>query len=537
MKHEYKIKVTRDGRWWMIHVPEIDELTQARRLNEVKQNARELIAVSTGTPIKDVAVHIASITVNGVDILSDAAHVKELRHHGHYVEYKALEAAGAYAGQLTVQQVPVRDIAELLGISPQRVSQLTNNWTVKRTSDSVKRTATRTAIDKLFDDSERSDPTHAKFSESTFQYLNRVDQPAVACARSLMEEWFNEYPADSRVDLRNRFRDSDESQHVGAWWELYIHALYRRLGYDVAVHPKVAHSPKNPDFLVARGPTSMYIECKVVFPQDRSTENRTPGTQEWIYDCINEVKNRNFFIGLRYVITGTQWPKKAEITRPLERWLAALDPDTVLAEIEAHGESPKLEVQVRDWTLTYIAHPKQPEGRYKGGRLLGYLPATGGFVINDVERIHNALREKGRRFSRLDKPLDKPLIVAVLSISGFVDEGDMTDAVFGRKAVEYVPGDPPSVRLVRLQNGYWRGKESERGSRVSAVLFGQNIRPWSLASHLPRMWINPWASMPLDEADSLAIFTAEDDGNIISRGTTLSPRGLFGLPSEWPDNH
>lgn len=58
----------------------------------------------------------------------------------------------------------------------------------------------------------------------------------------------------------------------------------------------------------------MYIECTVVFPQDRSTENRTPGTQEWIHDCINEVEKRNFFIGLHYEISGTQRPKKSEIT-------------------------------------------------------------------------------------------------------------------------------------------------------------------------------------------------------------------------------
>lgn len=133
MKHEYKIEVSRDGRWWMINVPELDELTQARRLTEVEQNARELIAVSTGTPIKDVAVHIASITVNGVDVLSGAAHVKELRRHVYHVEYEAMEAAGVFTKRLTTQQIPVRDIAELLGVSPQRVSQLDRGWEGKHT--------------------------------------------------------------------------------------------------------------------------------------------------------------------------------------------------------------------------------------------------------------------------------------------------------------------------------------------------------------------------------------------------------------------
>jgi len=52
----FDIDITRDGRWWMIHVPELDLLTQARHPGEIDTMARELIAVSTECPIKDVAV-------------------------------------------------------------------------------------------------------------------------------------------------------------------------------------------------------------------------------------------------------------------------------------------------------------------------------------------------------------------------------------------------------------------------------------------------------------------------------------------------
>jgi hypothetical protein len=42
---EYEIEVTRDGRWWMIHVPEIDQLTQARHAGEIEEMAQSLIAI------------------------------------------------------------------------------------------------------------------------------------------------------------------------------------------------------------------------------------------------------------------------------------------------------------------------------------------------------------------------------------------------------------------------------------------------------------------------------------------------------------
>ena len=45
-------------RWWMIYVPEIDELTQARHISETEDMARSLIAVSTDTPIADVGVRV-----------------------------------------------------------------------------------------------------------------------------------------------------------------------------------------------------------------------------------------------------------------------------------------------------------------------------------------------------------------------------------------------------------------------------------------------------------------------------------------------
>jgi hypothetical protein len=124
VKREHKIEIERDGRWWMVHIPELDGLTQARRLSEAELMGREWIAVSTGTPINDVAVHVAAIRVDGVDVLKGAGEVSDLRHEAARAELIAQAAAGDFAKQLTGSGIPVRDIATLLAVSPQRVSQL-----------------------------------------------------------------------------------------------------------------------------------------------------------------------------------------------------------------------------------------------------------------------------------------------------------------------------------------------------------------------------------------------------------------------------
>jgi len=126
--HEYKVEVEREGRWWMVHVSDIDGLTQARRISEIEEMARSLIAISTDTPLDDVAVHITSITVPGVgDVAEKAAEITRLRAEAHRLEAAAGQAASDYAKVMTREGVPVRDIAELLDISPQRVSQIANS--------------------------------------------------------------------------------------------------------------------------------------------------------------------------------------------------------------------------------------------------------------------------------------------------------------------------------------------------------------------------------------------------------------------------
>jgi hypothetical protein len=129
MIREYKIEIERDGRWWMVHIPELDGLTQARRLGEAELMAREWIAVSTGTPIKDITVHIVSITVNGFDVLSEARHVNDLREQAAHAERAAHAAASDYAKHLAKVGVPVRDTAALIDVSPQRISQLASEKT------------------------------------------------------------------------------------------------------------------------------------------------------------------------------------------------------------------------------------------------------------------------------------------------------------------------------------------------------------------------------------------------------------------------
>lgn len=127
--HEYKIEVIREGRWWMVNIPEIDGLTQARRLSEAEAMAREYIALSQNVPYDDIKIETASIRMEHPEfreLIEGAEEIRSQRKRAQEIEHQATEKAIEYAGWLTTYGIPVRDVAELLGISPQRVSQLAN---------------------------------------------------------------------------------------------------------------------------------------------------------------------------------------------------------------------------------------------------------------------------------------------------------------------------------------------------------------------------------------------------------------------------
>jgi hypothetical protein len=73
----------------------------------------------------------------------------------------------------------------------------------------------------LFDDGERSYTGYRVPQESSFAFLNRSGQPKFERTRILLENWFQKYPAAHQVALGTGFRSNEDTQHWGAFFELY----------------------------------------------------------------------------------------------------------------------------------------------------------------------------------------------------------------------------------------------------------------------------------------------------------------------------
>src|SRR5690606_40438484 len=81
--------------------------------------------------------------------------------------------------------------------------------------------------------------------ESIYQYYDRSARPEMAIVRKTLEAWFSNFPEDERLELKTRMQKS----FLDPFYELFIHELFLRQGFQLEVHPHLLNTSKRPDFL------------------------------------------------------------------------------------------------------------------------------------------------------------------------------------------------------------------------------------------------------------------------------------------------
>ena len=120
----YRAECRRVGDWWAISVPELPGVfTQARRLDQTEEMARDAIATMLNVPAPSFDVVVAWEVPRGLGDEVETA--RTLREAAEHAQRDAGVAARAVSAKLVNQaHLTVRDIGTLLGMSHQRVSQL-----------------------------------------------------------------------------------------------------------------------------------------------------------------------------------------------------------------------------------------------------------------------------------------------------------------------------------------------------------------------------------------------------------------------------
>jgi predicted RNase H-like HicB family nuclease len=117
----YITSCRRSGSWWSISVPEIKGLhSQARRLDQVEDIARDAIALMLDVPAESFAVEVRP------ELPRAAARAVEARRAAKDAAKEAEEGTTQAVRELLGDGFTVRDIGAMLGLSPQRISQITH---------------------------------------------------------------------------------------------------------------------------------------------------------------------------------------------------------------------------------------------------------------------------------------------------------------------------------------------------------------------------------------------------------------------------
>lgn len=129
----YHIAVSRDDRWWMIRIPQLDGvngniegLTQARRYADIAKEATDYICTVADVAPSTIELAITA-HVGNTDVTAAAEEVARARAEAARHEAHAMQVATATARRLAADGVPVRDIGAVLGVTFQRASQLANS--------------------------------------------------------------------------------------------------------------------------------------------------------------------------------------------------------------------------------------------------------------------------------------------------------------------------------------------------------------------------------------------------------------------------
>jgi hypothetical protein len=349
---------------------------------------------------------------------------------------------------------------------------------------------TDSAVMAIFDGLHRSYVGPADHGEPHWHFLNRSARLEFDEARRRIESWYSKLCPALQRGVRQRLQSGDNQDFAAGLWELYLHELFRRLGYEITCEAPTPNG-RNIDFLLRRGATAFYLEATIA--RKSQAEQAAEARRNRIYRELDKLQSPNFMLGIEIESAGTnELGNVGVLRRKLADWLATLDPDEVEQQWAETGEIPTLSCSDGSaWTLVFEAFPNKPEYRGRPAeRPLGVFMDKPIGLIDDEGRLRRALRRK-RPSEYGDLAL--PFVVAISEEPFDADAWHWENVLFGHTAVQYGPGQP--TRSIRMSDGFWRGPGARpRNRRLAAVLFASNLMPWAL--HLTRLewWDNPFAS-------------------------------------------
>jgi hypothetical protein len=119
--------------------------------------------------------------------------------------------------------------------------------------------------------------------------------------------------------------------------------------------------------------------------------------------------------------------------------------------------------------------------------------------------------------------LDTPFVLA------YLDMHDFSTSLEEHLSSLYGPAVGGSPEACFISRGH------PVNQRVSAAIVAWNLKPWSILQHIPMLFHNPWATVPLSVSlpwPEVRLEPADGSWSVTEGSTEFSE--LLGLPPQWP---
>jgi ribosomal protein L12E/L44/L45/RPP1/RPP2 len=122
-QREFDAIASREGRWWLVRVPALDAVTQARSLAEIPVMARDLVAALLDVDIDELTVNVSFELPE--DVATTWAEAEALRAQAAEADRRAAALRrSAVRALLRDAHMSQAEAGAVLGLSKQRVQQL-----------------------------------------------------------------------------------------------------------------------------------------------------------------------------------------------------------------------------------------------------------------------------------------------------------------------------------------------------------------------------------------------------------------------------
>lgn len=380
-------------------------------------------------------------------------------------------------------------------------------------------------MDNLFEMFVRDRQGPSNHNENPYDYYNESARKDVEIIRNTLNAWFSDYPTSERKDLKNRFKKEFDS----AFYELFLHQFFQKLGFTITIHPTLQHSSKHPDFLIKRDELEIYIEARVLTGKSALEKADDRKVNEF-YDNLNKIRTDNYILQVEELVFFTkQQPSTKEVIIYIENQLKSLDPDNISC-IDNLDALPCIQYSNSDFSIKVKPIPMVETARGKKKRPIGMYPYVS-FMDGGEESLKDAIENKAKRYGKLDKPY----LVCVNSLDYKTSsKEDVDNAVWGSLALSYSEDpDNRDERWIRMPNGVFYNGNRKRLINLSGVLVSK-IYPHNVP--VGEYWIykHPFSQNAMDFEDlGLTYNYVDKENKIVTNKINKDISDILGISKSW----